>query len=126
MNDFLNTVYPQMRLATALNISLWTINMLQVFATVALGIYLWIDDAVTPGAIAIVVEFGDPVSGMSHWIMWEISNLFENLGTSVWVQDGINTLSIPQMVLDKENAKELKVKSGDIDFKDVDSGYLGG
>lgn len=122
MSDFLNTVHPQMRLATALNISLWTINMLQVFATVALGVYLWIDDAVTPGAIAIVVSLAIRLSGMSHWIMWEMSNLFENLGT---VQDGINTLSIPQMVLDKDNSKELKVKSGDIDFKDVDFSYLG-
>ena len=51
-----------------------------------------------------------------------MSNLFENLGT---VQDGINTLSIPQMVLDVIAAKELKVKSGDIDFKDVDFSYLG-
>lgn len=122
MSDFLNTVHPQMRLATALNISLWTINMLQVFATVALGIYLWIDDAVTPGAIAIVVSLAIRLTGMSHWIMWEMSNLFENLGT---VQDGINTLSIPQMVLDKDNAGELKVKSGNIDFKDVDFSYLG-
>lgn len=122
MSDFLNTVHPQMRLATALNISLWTINMLQVFATVALGIYLWIDDAVTPGAIAIVVSLAIRLTGMSHWIMWEMSNLFENLGT---VQDGINTLSIPQMVLDKDNAGELKVKSGNIDFEDVDFSYLG-
>jgi ATP-binding cassette subfamily B multidrug efflux pump len=122
MNDFLNTVHPQMRLATALNISLWTINMLQVFATVALGIYLWMNDAVTPGAIAIVVSLAIRLTGMSHWIMWEISNLFENLGT---VQDGINTLSIPQMVLDKEDAQELQVKSSDIDFKAVDFSYLG-
>jgi ATP-binding cassette subfamily B protein/ATP-binding cassette subfamily B multidrug efflux pump len=122
MSDFLNTVHPQMRLATALNISLWIINMLQVFATVALGIYLWMHDAVTPGAIAIVVSLAIRLSGMSHWIMWEMSNLFENLGT---VQDGINTLSIPQMVLDKDNAKELQVKSSNIDFKDVDFSYLG-
>ena len=122
MSDFLNTVHPQMRLATALNISLWTINMLQVFATVALGIYLWMHDAVTPGAIAIVVSLAIRLSGMSHWIMWEMSNLFENLGT---VQDGINTLSIPQMVLDKDNAKELQVKSSNIDFKGVDFSYLG-
>ncbi len=122
MSDFLNTVHPQMRLATALNISLWTINMLQVFATVALGIYLWINDAVTPGAIAIVVSLAIRLTGMSHWIMWEMSNLFENLGT---VQDGINTLSIPQMVLDKDNAQDLQVNSGHIDFKDVKFSYLG-
>ena len=121
MKEFLNTVHPQMRLATALNISLWTINMLQVFATVALGIYLWIDDAVTPGAIAIVISLAIRLSGMSHWIMWEMSNLFENLGT---VQDGINTLSIPQMVRDRKDAKKLRVKSGDIDFKNVNFSYL--
>ena len=121
MKEFLNTVHPQMRLATALNISLWTINMLQVFATVALGIYLWIDDAVTPGAIAIVISLAIRLSGMSHWIMWEMSNLFENLGT---VQDGINTLSIPQMVRDRKDAQKLRVKSGDIDFKDVSFSYL--
>jgi hypothetical protein len=28
------------------------------------------------------------MTGMSHWIMWEVNALFENMGT---VQDGINT-----------------------------------
>lgn len=121
MQEFLDTVHPQMRLATALNISLWTINMLQVFGTVALGIYLWIEDAVTPGAIAIVISLAIRLTGMSHWIMWEMSNLFENLGT---VQDGINTLSIPQMVRDRKGAQTLLIKSGDIDFKDVNFSYL--
>ena len=41
MTEFLNTVHPQMRLVTGLNICLWIINMLLVFSTLALGIYLW-------------------------------------------------------------------------------------
>jgi len=121
MTDFLNTVHPQMRLVTALNISLWFINMLLVFGTVALGIYLWLQESMTPGAIAVVISLAIRLSGMSHWIMWEISNLFENLGT---VQDGINTLAVPQRVLDSDNAKELQVNSGEINFNKVSFSYL--
>ena len=121
MTEFLNTVHPQMRLVTGLNICLWIINMLLVFSTLALGIYLWINESVTPGAIAVVISLALRLSGMSHWIVWEIGNLFENFGT---VQDGINTLSVPQMVLDSDNAKRIEVNSGKIDFQDVNFSYI--
>lgn len=121
MTEFLNTVHPQMRLVTGLNICLWIINMLLVFSTLALGIYLWINESVTPGAIAVVISLALRLSGMSHWIVWEIGNLFENFGT---VQDGINTLSVPQMVLDSDNAQRIKVNSGKIDFQDVNFSYI--
>ena len=121
MTEFLNTVHPQMRLVTGLNICLWIINMLLVFSTLALGIYLWINESVTPGAIAVVISLALRLSGMSHWIVWEIGNLFENFGT---VQDGINTLSVPQMVLDSDNAQRIEVNSGKIDFKDVNFSYI--
>ena len=75
----------------------------------------------TPGAIAIVISLAIRLTGMSHWIMWEMSNLFENLGT---VQDGINTLSMPQTVRDRKEAQTLFIKSGNIDFKDVNFSYL--
>jgi len=120
MNEFLNTVHPQMRLVTKLNIVLWTLNMLLVFSTAALGIYLWINGAVTPGAIAIVVSLAIRLTGMSHWIMWEISSLFENIGT---VQDGINTISIAQTITDSDAATELQVPRGEIQFKDVNFAY---
>jgi ATP-binding cassette subfamily B multidrug efflux pump len=121
MTDFLNTVHPQMRLVTALNISLWTINMLLIFGTIALGLYLWTAGSISPGAIAVVVSLSIRLSGMSHWIMWEISNLFENLGT---VQDGINTLAVPQMIVDDKHAGELQVKSGKIEYENVNFTYL--
>lgn len=58
---------------------------------------------------------------MSHWIVWEIGNLFENLGT---VQDGINTLSVPQVILDEKDAPEIEVTAGKIDFTQVKFSYL--
>ena len=120
MSEFLNTVHPQMRLVTKLNITLWTLNMCLVFSTAALGIYLWINGAITPGAIAIVMSMAIRLTGMSHWIMWEISSLFENIGT---VQDGINTISIPQTITDSDSVSELEIGQGEIQFKDVDFAY---
>ena len=120
MSEFLNTVHPQMRLVSKLNFVLWSLNMLLVFSTGALGIYLWTTGTITPGAIAIVMSLSIRLTGMSHWIMWEISSLFENIGT---VQDGINTLSIPNAVADNEQAKDLQVTAGDIEFKDVSFSY---
>ena len=121
MTEFLNTVHPQMRLVTGLNICLWIINMMLVFSTLVLGIYLWIYESMTPGAIAVVISLALRLSGMSHWIVWEVGNLFENLGT---VQDGINTLSLPQVVLDKDKAKKIEVSAGKINFQNVNFSYI--
>ena len=120
MNEFLDTVHPQMRLVTKLNIALWTLNMLLVFSTVALGIYLWIEGDITPGAIAIVMSLAIRLTGMSHWILWEISSLFENIGT---VQDGINTLSVPSTVVDSDEATTLDVTDGKIHFDNIGFEY---
>jgi ATP-binding cassette subfamily B protein/ATP-binding cassette subfamily B multidrug efflux pump len=120
MQEFMATVYPQMRLATGLNFSVWTINMLMVFATGALGLALWLQGNIGPGAIAIVMSLAIRMTGMSHWIMWEVNMLFENMGT---VQDGINTISSPQLVTDVPDAKELIVQRGTIDFNHVVFSY---
>jgi ATP-binding cassette subfamily B protein/ATP-binding cassette subfamily B multidrug efflux pump len=105
---------------TQLNICLWVLNMLLVFSTGALGIYLWTQGMVTPGAIAIVMSLSIRLISMSHWIMWEIGGLFENIGT---VQDGINSISIPHGVTDSEDATELKVDKGEIYFDAVNFAY---
>ncbi len=120
MEEFMATVYPQMRLSTQLNASVWIINMLLVFVTGGLGIHLWLQGAIGPGAIAIVMSLAIRLTGMSHWVMWEVNALFENIGT---VQDGINTLSKPQHVTDVPDAKELQVHQGAIDFNRVCFSY---
>jgi ATP-binding cassette, subfamily B, multidrug efflux pump len=120
MHEFITTVHPQMRLVTWLNVSVWLINMLLVFVTGALGIYLWLENTISPGAMAIVFGLAIRLTGMSHWIMWEVSNLFENIGT---VKDGMNTLSKSQSVVDTLNAKDLRVSHGTINFKNVSFSY---
>ncbi|GGJ02688.1 multidrug ABC transporter ATP-binding protein [Shewanella hanedai] len=120
MESFLHTVYRQMRLVTGINVSVQIINYLLVFAIAAISIYLWSHHAITIGAITIAVSLSLRLNGMSQWIMWEISSLFENIGT---VADGITTLSKPTEIQDIDNAKALEVSHGAIDFNHVSFHY---
>ena len=116
MQGFLATVYPQMRLATQLHVSIWILNMLLIFSITALSISLWSINSVTAGAIAAAIGACLRLNGMSQWIMWEVALLFENIGV---VKDGTNTLSKPLSVVDQDNAKALAVTQGLIEFKNV-------
>ena len=40
------------------------------------------------------------------------------------MQDGINTLSVPQVVLDEKNAHKLNVSAGNIKFQNVNFSYI--
>jgi ATP-binding cassette, subfamily B, multidrug efflux pump len=122
METFLQTVYRQMRLVTGLNVSVQTGNYLLAFSIAAVSIWLWSDNAITVGAIAIAVSLALRLNGMSQWIMWEVSSLFENIGT---VADGMNTLSKATDIEDRPNAPALKVRQGEILFDGVDFHYDG-
>ncbi|MDO6745740.1 ABC transporter ATP-binding protein [Gilvimarinus sp. 1_MG-2023] len=123
MDNFLQTVHPQMRLATRLNISVWTLNSALIFTLAALGITLWIQGDISTGAIAAALAMVLRINGMSQWIMWEVSTLFENIGT---VQDGANTLSQAISVTDSPQAPHLKVRAGEIKFEQVNFSYAKG
>lgn len=120
MSQFLDTVYPQMRLATRLEFSVLFLNSLLLFTTGALSIYLWLQGSVSTGVIAIAIGMNLRLNGMARWIMWEVSTLFENIGT---VQDGINTLSQSPEVQDRADAQPLTVRQGRIRFENVRFNY---
>jgi ATP-binding cassette subfamily B multidrug efflux pump len=120
MDVFLQPVYKQMRLVTSLNFAINTLNYLLVFSVAALSLYLWSMSAISAGAIAVAVSLSLRLNGMAQWIMWEISSLFENIGTAT---DGMKTLSNPIKVDDKPNADTLEVTQGSIEFKDIHFNY---
>lgn len=120
MDGFLQTVYRQMRLSTGVELTVNLLNYLLIFTLAATSIALWLNDAITIGAIAIAISLALRLNGMSHWIMWEMSALFEHIGTTI---DGINTLSKPLTVKDHPAAKSLTVDRGEIRFQSVDFNY---
>ena len=120
MDEFLGTVHRQMRLAASLDIYLTTLNYLLIFFIGVIGIGLWMHDALSVGAIAIAGGLALRLNGMSHWVMWEIGGLFENIGT---VADGMNMLARPVSVQDRPDAVPLQVREGAITFENVSFGY---
>ncbi|MGF1695805.1 ABC transporter ATP-binding protein/permease [Vibrio kyushuensis] len=120
MQGFLGTVYKQMRLVTGFDVLVEITNYVLVFSVAALSIFLWMDGSITVGAIAIAISLALRINGMSMWIMWEVSALFENMGTVV---DGMKTLAKPVDIQDKPEAKPLTVPHGGISFEDVSFHY---
>jgi ATP-binding cassette subfamily B multidrug efflux pump len=120
MQSFLDTVYKQMRLVTGFVVLVWVVNTLLVFAVTTLSIRFWMQGVVTTGAIAAAVGLMLRLFGMSQWIMWEVSSLFENIGT---VKDGITTIAKPHTVLDAPMAKPLNVTMGEIVFNQMSFYY---
>ncbi|WP_414932825.1 ABC transporter ATP-binding protein [Vibrio europaeus] len=120
MNGFLGTVHRQMRLVTGFDVAVEITNYILVFSISALSIYLWMDNSISIGSIAIAIALALRINGMSMWIMWEVGALFENMGTVV---DGMKTMSKPIDIQDKPEAKPLVVNQGGIEFDDVSFHY---
>ena len=120
MDEFLHTVHRQMRLSTSLEISIEILGTVLLLAVTAAGLWLWQISEVGAGALAVAISLVLRIRGMSHWIMWEMSALFENIGT---VRDGMNTISIPLKVTDQADAYPLTVSRGEVVFDHVTFRY---
>lgn len=122
MDEFLGVVKKQMRLVTSIEVINHVLVMLLILSLSSMALWLWINGEVGVGGVAAVTAMSLRLHGMSHWIMWEMTSLFEQVGT---VQDGMNTLSTPQQVKDAPNAPDIQVTSGDIRFEQVTFAYIG-
>jgi ATP-binding cassette subfamily B multidrug efflux pump len=122
MQEFMKTAYGQMRLVSAFEIVNHLLSMALVAATAGLALWLWTKGQVGVGAVAAATAMALRLNGISHWIMWELASLFENVGT---VQDGVRTLARRHTVVDAPGAPPLEVTRGEIRFERVQFHYGG-
>jgi ATP-binding cassette subfamily B multidrug efflux pump len=120
MDGFMGTVHSQMRIVSILNVTITTMNAVLLAAVVSVGVWQWLTGTMTPGSIAVAAALVLRFQGMSQWIMWEMSALFENIGV---VRDGITSISLPRIVADAPGAKALGRVKGDIRFENVSFHY---
>ena len=120
MDEFLVTVNRQMRLVSSFEIVNHLLSITLILCTTGVALWLWTDQLVGVGAIATTTAVALRLNGFSHWIMWEMAALFENIGV---VKDGINTFSSTKTVNDQPNATELVVKQGKIEFQHINFNY---
>ncbi len=120
MQEFVKTGYGQMRLVSQFEIVNHTLSMGLILGMAGTSLWLWSLGEVGAGAVAAATAMALRLQGMSHWVMWEMTSLFESVGT---VQDGINTLSRPRTVVDTPHAAALDVPRGEIRFEQIGFGY---
>ncbi|PYE44715.1 ATP-binding cassette subfamily B multidrug efflux pump [Rhizobium sp. PP-F2F-G20b] len=120
MDAFLGTVHKQMRKVTLFHVLVYTNNCIALFAIASLGIHLWMTSDVSIGSIAIAVSLAMRINGMSQWVMWEVSALFENIGT---VYDGMSMMTKAHDIVDIPDAKVLDASRGGIVFDAIGFDY---
>ena len=116
MQEFLKTVHGQMRLITGFEIVNQIMGASLIISAVGVALLLWTENLIGVGAVAAVGAMSLRLNGMSHWVMWEMATLFEQIGT---VRDGINTLSRAHLVTDYPDAKPLQIAKADIRFENI-------
>ena len=109
-----------MRLVSQFEIFNQVLATALIFSAGGYALWLWHGNEIGTGAVAAVSAMALRVNGMSHWIMWQMTSLFENIGT---VQDGIGTLTHPPKVQDAPNAAPLHVTRGKVEFDNVFFNY---
>jgi ATP-binding cassette subfamily B multidrug efflux pump len=105
-----------LRVITAMELVLYTINGLLIVSACGLAVWLWSKELVTIGAIAVVSGLVIRIVAMSGWVLWVIAGIFENIGI---VQEGMETIALANDITDPPGAKPLVVSKGEIQYQAI-------
>ena len=108
------------RLISAFGTILAVLNGVLVAGSGALALVLWRHGKVEVGAIAMVLPLTYQLTAMSRWIAFAITDIFEEVGV---VQEGMMSIAVPLQLTDREDAENLVVAKGRLQFEDVRFGY---
>jgi ATP-binding cassette, subfamily B, multidrug efflux pump len=108
------------RMITGFMLTLTMMNALLLVGTAAISVWLWLSGDISPAIVATALPLVWQISNMAGWVSWEVSGIFENVGT---VQEGMETLAVPRKMLDAPQARELAVAQADIRFEGVRFSY---
>ncbi|MDO4769615.1 MAG: ABC transporter ATP-binding protein [Brachymonas sp.] len=120
MQEFMRTVYRQMRMVSGLNISNNVLSFSLIAGATGLALWLWSQELITVGAVAAACAMTLRLNGMAHWFMFESAMLFEHVGT---IRDGMGMLSQPNQVVDSPDARLLQVSRGEVRFENIRFAY---
>jgi ATP-binding cassette subfamily B multidrug efflux pump len=109
-----------MRLISKFMFCLSALNALLLAGTAVAGLWLWAQGAVSAGVVATALPLAWQIANAAGWVSWEVTGIFENIGV---VQEGMQTIAVPQTGLDRPGATDLVVARGEIRFDKVGFSY---
>ena len=112
--------HESLRLNTLFALTLIFLNALLITGTGAFAIVLWRHGHVSVGTVAMALPMTTQIISASHWVAWQVTDIFENIGV---VQEGMMTIARPIALNDRPDAGSLKVTRGHIRFEDIRFGY---
>lgn len=115
-----STFAAEMRIYTIMDLSLVILNGLLIVGVVGWAVALWMNGSASVGVVAAATALTLRLNAMTGWIMWAVSNFFQNLGV---VSEGMETIAQPIGLLDSPGAKPLKVEVGGIEIDRVSHRY---
>ena len=114
------TFAAEMRIYTIMDLSLVILNGLLIVGVVGWALALWMNGSASVGVVAAATALTLRLNAMTGWIMWAVSNFFQNLGV---VSEGMETIAQPIGLLDAPGARPLKVAAGGIEIDRVSHRY---
>ena len=95
-------------------VALFQISML------GLAVWLWYKGIIETGAIVFVLMLISSVMGIFQHFVFALLDWNHSVGA---IENCLEHLSVPHGIVDKKNAKTLKVKNGKIEFKNISFKY---
>jgi ATP-binding cassette subfamily B multidrug efflux pump len=116
LRDHTRVLLDREGVVTRLTTTNYTLNTVLLVGLTALAVWLWTKGQLTLGTIALVVGLGGRIVTLSGAILWQVTGVFDNIGT---VQNGVETIAQPYAITDKPEAPDLKVSGGALKFDAV-------
>lgn len=114
------TFQTEMRIFTIMDMTLVTLNGLLIIGVVGWAVYLWMQGQASIGVVAAATALTLRLNAMTGWIMWALTTFFRELGV---VAEGMETIAQPIDLVDKPDAKPLKMGAGKIEVQDLTHHY---
>jgi ATP-binding cassette subfamily B multidrug efflux pump len=110
----------EMRLFSIMDVSLVLLNGILIVSVVGWALWLWSGGLATAGIVAAAAALTLRLNSMTGWIMWAVTNLFQNLGV---ISEGMETIAQPITLTDATDAKPLMVLGGGLEIQSLSHHY---
>jgi len=120
MESVIQTSQYLVRLIVSVDGILLIMNSALLVATAAFSFVLWGRGLMTPGEGAAGLALVLRILAMSGWVMYTMRSIFDQIGM---IQESMHTIAKPHALIDHNEAVELSVNQGLIEFKDVSFDY---
>ena len=114
------TFQAEMRIITVMDVCLTTLNGLLLVGCVGYALVLWQAGEASVGLVAAASALALRLVAMTGWIMWALTNFFQNLGV---VAEGMETIAQPVTLVDRPEARPLVLTDGRIALQGLTHHY---